>query len=101
MRSDMEMIDDKTFYTATMARLHADQGRYEAAIKIYRYLLEQMPDREDLKAALETVTAKLPEKSGQRDEVCVTVGRWVRLLLRLRELRRLEQTRVPTSGADG
>jgi hypothetical protein len=94
----METVDDKTFYTATMARVHANQGRYEAAAQIYRYLLEETPERADLKAALAEVTAMLPASPAQWDRVADLVERWVRLMLGQREIRRLQRTRVPSIG---
>lgn len=93
----MEMVGDKTFFTATMARVHANQGRYEAAAQIYRFLLKQTPDRVDLKTALKEVTAMLPASPAQWDAVSDLVERWVRLMLRQRELRRLQQIRVPST----
>jgi tetratricopeptide (TPR) repeat protein len=59
----MDVDGDKTFYTLTMARVYADQGQYEEAARIYRYLLDQTPDRKDLREALDAVTAMLPETS--------------------------------------
>ena len=41
----METLGDKTFYTVTMARVYANQGRYAEAARIYRYLLDQTPGR--------------------------------------------------------
>ncbi len=38
------MIKDELFYTITMAKVCADQGKYSEALKIYRYLLEKEPD---------------------------------------------------------
>ena len=46
------MTEDEIFYTKTMARIHTDQGNLDEAAKIYRYLLEQEPDRQDLIDAL-------------------------------------------------
>ena len=44
----MSLDEDNTFYTVTMARVYADQGRNEEAARIYRYLLDRTPDRPDL-----------------------------------------------------
>lgn len=96
----MEMLDDKTFYTTTMAQLHTDQGRFEAAAKIYRYLLEQTPDRTDLQAALEEVTARLSDASAQWDAASDLIEDWVRLMLRQGELGRLQRIRLPATNKD-
>ena len=60
----MSVDEDKTFYTVTMARVHADQGRYEAAARIYRYLLDRTPDRPDLQSALNDVLTKTARSAG-------------------------------------
>jgi hypothetical protein len=96
----MKMVDDKTFYTTTMARVYTHQGRYEAAAQIYRYLLEQTPERADLRVALAEVTAMLPASPAQWTAVSDLIERWVRIMLRARELQRLQRIRVaPIDGA--
>lgn len=90
----MELTGDKTFYTVTMARVYANQGRYEEAARIYRYLLDQTPDRSDLRQALATVTSMMPEPPGQWDDISGLIERWVRLMVGRKELRRLQQYRV-------
>ncbi|MBC2710016.1 MAG: hypothetical protein HGJ94_03095 [Desulfosarcina sp.] len=91
----MEIIGDKTFYTMTMARVYANQGRYEEAARIYRYLLDQTPDRADLRQALDAVSSMLPEAPRQWHDVSNLIERWVRLMLRCNALRRLEKIRTP------
>jgi tetratricopeptide (TPR) repeat protein len=92
----MDNKEDTTFYTVTMARVYADQGRYEAAARIYRYLLDQTPDRSDLKQALDAVMAKLPEAPRQWTQIAGLVERWVELMLRFNAFRQLRQTSLPT-----
>ncbi|WP_372679679.1 hypothetical protein [Desulfosarcina sp.] len=89
----MESTQDKTFYTVTMARVYADQGRYEQAARIYRYLLDQTPDRSDLRQALEAVTSMLPASPGRWHDISGLIERWVRLMVRQNALRRLQQCR--------
>lgn len=96
----MDMDGDKTFYTITMARVYADQGRYKEAARIYRYLLDQTPDRTDLREALDAVTSMLPENSGQMHDLSGLVDRWVRLIFRQNELRRLQRIRIQTAGGN-
>lgn len=93
----MDMDEDRTFCTVTMARVYADQGRYEEAARIYRYLLDQTPDRSDLEQALEAVLSMLPEPSGRWDTAAGLIERWVGLILRQNELRRLKRIRVRSS----
>lgn len=90
----MELTGDKTFYTVTMARVYADQGKYEEAARIYRYLLDQTPDRSDLRQALEAVTSELPDTPGHRHDISGLIERWVRLTVRHNALRRLKQCRI-------
>jgi tetratricopeptide (TPR) repeat protein len=92
----MDISGDRTFYTVTMARVYADQGRYEEAAKIYRYLLDQTPDRSDLRQALETVTSLLPDTPGQWHDISDLIERWVRLMLTQNTYRRLQKIRVPS-----
>ena len=90
----METDGDKTFYTVTMARVYADQGHYEDAARIYRHLLDQTPDRADLRQALDAVLAKLPEAPSQWNAVAAWVERWARLMIRRNALHRLQQTQI-------
>ncbi|WP_319526114.1 hypothetical protein [uncultured Desulfosarcina sp.] len=94
----MSADEDKTFYTVTMARVYADQGRYEAAARIYRYLLDRTPGRPDLQDALDDVLAKLPEAPGCWEDIAGTVERWIGLMLQRNALRRLQRTPL-TMGA--
>ena len=88
----MESDGDKTFYTVTMANVYADQGRYDEAARIYRYLLDQTPDRLDLQEALDEVSAKLPEAPRQWQDVSDLVERWVQMILTFNRLGQLQRT---------
>lgn len=92
---------DKTFYTVTMARVYVNQGRYDAAARIYRYLLDRTPDRTDLQQALNAVLAMMPDAPAQWKDISDLVARWVRLMLRCSALRRLQHIRIPVDGSDG
>lgn len=96
----MEMDADRTFYTETMARVYTGQGKYEEAARIYRYLLEQTPDRGDLRQALDAVSSMMPETPGGWSELSVLVERWVRLMLRHNSLRRLQRTPMQATDKD-
>ena len=93
----MEINGDKTFYTVTMARVYADQGRFEEAARIYRYLLDQTPDRSDLRQALGEVTSMLPDTPSDWDDVSDLIERWVRLMVRQNALRGLQKCRVQSA----
>ena len=90
----MESTGDKTFYTVTMARVYAGQGRYDQAARIYRYLLDQTPDRSDLRQALAAVESMLPDTPDRLHDISELIERWVRLMVRRNALRRLQDSRV-------
>ena len=96
----MQSDGDKTFYTVTMANVYADQGRYEEAARIYRYLLDQTPDRLDLQMALDEVAAKLPEAPRQWQDVSGLVARWVKLILASNRLGQLQRMGVSADRAE-
>jgi len=49
-------------YTATMARLFAEQGYLRKAAEIYRYLLVHEPHCDELRKALDTLESRLAEQ---------------------------------------
>lgn len=95
----MDRDVDKTFYTVTMARLLSQQGRYDQAERIYRHLVGRMPERADLRQALEETAAKLASTSDRWPAVTALIERWVRLTLRYQALRRLRRIAL-RPGAD-
>jgi tetratricopeptide (TPR) repeat protein len=96
----MNVDGDKTFYTATMARVYTDQGRYDEAARIYRYLLEQSPDRSDLQQALQAVLSLMPDVPVQWEGVSALLERWILLILRRNALRRCQQIKIsPACGS--
>jgi hypothetical protein len=95
----VELDNDKTFYTETMARLLTDQGRYDSAAKVYRYLLDQAPHRKDLKEALDNVLSSIPEGAERWVAVSALIERWITLTLRYKTLRQLQQ--LPTRPTRG
>ncbi|WP_419655582.1 hypothetical protein Dvar_46730 [Desulfosarcina variabilis str. Montpellier] len=90
----MDFDNDKTFYTETMARLLYQQGRYESAAEVYRYLLTQSPHRKDLAKALDTALCARPKSSVHRERIQNLIERWVTQLLRYKALRQLQQLSI-------
>lgn len=86
------MIADDIFYTKTMAKVYADQGRLDQAAEIYRYLLDKEPQRRDLIDALAEIDKKRFNKDPQGlDEL---FGTWIDLLFvhnRLQKLKKLKR----------
>jgi hypothetical protein len=83
---------DTEFYTATMARVYAQQGHYEKAAEIYGHLLQREPDRRDFMDALADIEDKRNTQGPKTDADLVPVFRkWIRLLLQYRHFRQLEK----------
>lgn len=68
------------FYTATMARLYADQGYWRKAAEIYRHLLAQDPHRQDLHSALAVVEERIAgQDKPNLKELSLLVNEWIAL----------------------
>jgi pentatricopeptide repeat protein len=84
------------FYTETMARVYAKQGHWQKAAEIYRYLLEQDPDRLDYSRALEEVESKLATVAKTSDDLVPLFREWLELMghyIKLERLSRLKRHR--------
>jgi hypothetical protein len=76
-------MDQKKFlYTETMADLFRNQGLYEKAGEIYRYLLEQNPSREGVAAKLQEVETRISHP----DYTASLLARWIQIWIRYRVL---------------
>ncbi|MDY6903957.1 MAG: hypothetical protein SWH61_04650 [Thermodesulfobacteriota bacterium] len=79
------MKENPLFYTVSMAKLCAGQGYFEASAMIYRRLLEEDPDREDLKTALagveETLASQTGPSEGKTEWLESLVREWVSLMV--------------------
>ncbi|NQT10721.1 MAG: hypothetical protein HQ573_06080 [Desulfobacteraceae bacterium] len=85
------MIDNPDFYTKTMAKVYADQGYLSKAAEIYRFLLKQEPDRQDIIDELSEIDRKLSEKA-QSDPVLL-LSKWIDLELKYNNLKKLKNIR--------
>jgi len=90
-------MNETAFYTATMAKVYADQGYFEKSAEIYRHLLKLEPHRQELKAALLEVEQKLKAetKTHPRD-LTPLFEKWLDLLLRRRNLQKLQKLQNTT-----
>ncbi|NNF99765.1 MAG: hypothetical protein HKM93_10325 [Desulfobacteraceae bacterium] len=85
------MGSDNIIYTATMAKVYAEQGHYEKAARIYRHLLARSPEREDLEQALAGVEAKInPEGIDAKEQAIQLLCRWFELIGYTTHQRKLE-----------
>ena len=87
------MAPDKDFETETMAKIYTDQGHYDKAAVIYRRLLMQKPERDDLRSRLQSVEALQKEARGHH--LADQLSEWVRLLMKKKEIDRLRKLRKP------
>ena len=68
------------FHTATMAKLYADQGYLRKAAAIYRQLVDQDPDRQDLSDALAAVEKQIEERNDPNwKELGLLIREWIAL----------------------
>jgi hypothetical protein len=72
------MPGDDLFQTATMAKVHSEQGNYAEAAAIYRRLLNHEPDRVDLKQALGAVEKKMA--ASRQERLTALLSRWIDLI---------------------
>jgi len=86
------MTDRTIFFTQTMARVHAKQGNLDQAAEIYRYLIEQEPERDDLGSELANIEKQILETAS--DRLVTLFEEWFELIFshnRIQKLRKLDQ----------
>lgn len=94
------MIKDPDFYTVTMARVYEDQGHWEKAAEIYRYLLKQEPERKDIADALVEAERRLDEGiTKNADDLTPLIGEWIHLMFRYKRLQKLRQLKNQLQGS--
>ena len=87
------MATDKEFETETMAQIYADKGHFDKAAAIYRRLLIQTPERNDLRSRLEAVEKRL--ESTQNQTLSTQFSTFVDLLLKKKQIDKLRNLRKP------
>ncbi len=83
------MVEKQEFETETMAGIYANQGHYGKAIDIYRRLLEQHPDRTDLRDKLLRIENQ--KKYEDEDRLADKFSEWLDLLMKRKKLDALKQ----------
>lgn len=69
------------FYTATMAKLFADQGYLRKAAEIYRHLISRNPAQRELRQALEQVERRMAElPAPTRKDTELLLREWIELI---------------------
>lgn len=86
------MENETDFYTATMAKVYADQGHWDKAAEIYRYLLRQEPERDDYLGALAEAKRQI-QKSNQTsaENLAPLFHQWFDLMLKYKNLQKLRR----------
>ncbi len=87
------MAFEKEFETETMAQIYADQGHYDKAVAIYRRLLIQAPDREDLRSRLKAIEERLESTGSQT--LSTQFNAFIELLLKKKQIDKLRNLRKP------
>ena len=84
--------------TATMAKLYMDQGHYDKAVGIYREILDQEPDRQDIKDALaEALSKQTASRPGSEQRLGALLGQWIELVIRYNRLQHLKKIKESLS----
>ena len=87
------MAVEKEFETETMAQIYADQGHFGKAAAIYRRLLIQTPERNDLRSRLEAVEERL--ESTENQTLSTQFSAFIDLLLKKKQIEKLRNLRKP------
>jgi hypothetical protein len=86
------MSSDQEFFTETMAMIYVDQGNPEKAAEIYRHLLTEQPEREDLAETLAGLEEEISAGGKKRmADVVPLLEEWIQLLIKYNSLRKLKK----------
>lgn len=89
------MVTGNNEYTLTMAQVYAGQGLWKKAVEIYHHLLEEQPDREDLRDALQSAEERLEQEGvKQLEDLSPLLKTWLRLQTRVHQLEKLEKIKA-------
>ena len=89
-------MEDTEFYTATMAKVYAEQGHTEKALEIYQYILESEPERTDVADAISEIEEKLSQETPTADRRHLELFQeWIALMMthiRLTSLKKIQNS---------
>lgn len=93
------MPRDAHHYTATMAKLYAEQGYLRKSAEIYRHLVAQHPQRAELQQALAAVEQQISQQQRPgRKELGLLIREWIDLMQTYNSRRRSDS--VVKGGGD-
>ncbi|HIJ55986.1 MAG TPA: hypothetical protein HPQ03_07665 [Deltaproteobacteria bacterium] len=90
-------MTDVEFHTATMARVYAQQGHFQKAAEIYRHILSNEPDRQDIATELSMVEQKSAdmeqeqEKDTRESDLVYLFQKWFQTAARHRRIETLKR----------
>ena len=86
------MEKETDFYTATLAKVYAEQKHWDKAAEIYRHLLTQEPERDDYLAALARMERMATQDSiDTLDDLSFLFHQWFDLMLKYKNLQKLRK----------
>lgn len=85
------MSQDPEFRTVTMAKVYQRQGHLQHAAQIYRLMLQQQPDRQDLQSALAALENPRPSEAPTLPDLVRRFSLWLELSGRYQRLQRLRR----------
>ena len=89
------MALDSNEYTLTMAQVYAGQGHWNKAVDIYRHLVEEQPEREDLRDALQSAQEHLEAQAVKRlEDLAPLLKTWLQLQNRVHQIEKLRKLKV-------
>ena len=92
------MTKGENNYTATMAKVYAEQGYLEKAAEIYKSLLEKEPEKTDIMNALSEIEKKLVGKKADTKNLVSIFCRWIDLAEGYGRLQKLKKFRSRLEG---
>ena len=84
-------MSDYTFATLTMAKVQEDQGNFEKAEEICRLILENDPDNEECRSALNRIANSRAGASIER--LAPLFREWIELMLEYKKIKSLRKLR--------
>ena len=86
------MDKENEFYTATMAKVYAEQGHWDKSAEIYRFLLKHEPERVDYLEALAQAERNIISSAQKpRTDLSPLFHEWIELMLKYKTLQKLQK----------
>ena len=74
-------------YTRPLAKLYADQGRYDKANEIYRHLMEKFPERKDILEDVADLKVRMERaKTASKPQLPALFQNWLELIKEYRQM---------------